>query len=174
MKGRIFAAIVLIVLGLWLCLLLRRPGSPARSSPRSALRPIAPQFSLTDLNGQRLALSDYRGKVILLDFWATWCAPCRAEIPRFVEWQNRYGQRGLQVIGISMDDTQGPVTTFSRKLGIDYPVALGNTRVAEDYGGILGLPVNFVIDRDGRIYQKHTGTADLAALENDLQSLLSQ
>jgi peroxiredoxin len=194
-------AVVIILAGLWLYLLLR-PGFhpskpkagllgtpfhpskpkagllgtplPARSSPTSADRPRAPEFSLTALNGRNLTLSDYRGKVILLDFWATWCAPCQAEIPRFVAWQSQYGQRGLQVIGISMDDTAGPVRAFYGKFGINYPVALGNTKVAEDYGGILGLPVNFVIDRTGRIYSKRAGTTDLAVVENEIQSLLGR
>jgi thiol-disulfide isomerase/thioredoxin len=145
-KTRISAAIVLIVAGLWLCLLLRRPVSPVHSSQMSAGYPMAPEFSLADLNGRNLSLSDYRGKVILLDFWATWCAPCQAEIPRFVEWQSQYGERGLQVIGISVDDIPGPVKAFYHRLGVNYPVALGNAKVAEDNGGILGLPINLVID----------------------------
>jgi peroxiredoxin len=127
---------------------------------------------LKAIDGTSLRLSDYRGKVILLDFWATWCAPCQEEIPRFVEWQNEYRDRGLQVIGVSMDDSPEPVQKFSREFRMNYPVAIGTQDIASQYGGILGLPVNFVIGRDGRIKAKHLGMYDLMLLKRELNEQL--
>jgi peroxiredoxin len=133
---------------------------------------LAPDFTLMEIDGTSLRLSDYRGKVILLDFWATWCAPCQEEIPRFVEWQNEYRDRGLQVIGVSMDDSPEPVQKFSREFRMNYPVAIGTQDIASQYGGILGLPVNFVIGRDGRIKAKHLGMYDLMLLKRELNEQL--
>jgi thiol-disulfide isomerase/thioredoxin len=134
--------------------------------------PLAPAFALPDLNGQQIELSKYQGKVVLVDFWATWCTPCREEIPRFVEWQKQYGDQGLQVIGISMDDGQEPVREFYKKFNLNYPVVMGNDKVAEAYGGVLGLPINFLVGKDGRIIKKYVGMTDLPALEREIQSEL--
>src|ERR1035438_8339651 len=108
---------------------------------------LAPDFSLPDLTGQKLDLSSYRGKVVLLDFWATWCDPCREEIPHFVELQNRYGGQGLQIIGVSMDDAPEPVRDFYQRFKMNYPVVMGNAKTGELYGGVLGLPIAFLIER---------------------------
>ncbi len=132
----------------------------------------APDFTLKQLNGTPLRLSDYEHKVILLDFFASWCAPCRDEIPQFVQWQAKYGNRGLQVIGVSMDDDVRPVQKFSRELRINYPVVVGTQEVASRYGGILGLPVNIVIGLDGKIVSKHVGMEDLSLLEQELTTQL--
>lgn len=139
-------------------------GSPTRS--------LAPDFSLPDLAGNQVRLSSYRGKVVLLDFWATWCDPCRDEIPRFVELQNQYNGQGLQIIGVSMDDSPEPVRDFRQKFQITYPVLMGNAKTGDLYGGILGLPILFLLDREGRICSKHIGATDLAALEREIQDQL--
>jgi peroxiredoxin len=136
------------------------------------LRSVAPDFSLRDLNGQPVELASYRGKVVLLDFWATWCTPCRDEIPHFVEVQNRYREQGLQVIGISMDDDVKPVREFYRQFEMNYPVALGDVKVAEAYGGVLGLPVIILIGRDGRVAAKHDGEVRMPVVEQEIESLL--
>jgi peroxiredoxin len=133
----------------------------------------AAAFSLQDLSGKPLDIANYRGKVVLLDFWATWCTPCRAEIPEFVEYQNKYGGQGLQVMGISMDDDVTPVRAFYQQFKMNYPVAVGNANLAENYGGILGLPVTFLIDRQGRVAAKYVGAADMNAMQQKLQSLLA-
>ncbi len=135
------------------------------------LRP-APDFSLTDLSGQKLALSNYRGRVVLLDFWATWCDPCKQEIPHFVEMQNRYGPQGLQVVGISMDDDEKPVRDFQQQFNMNYPIAIGNTKLAEQYGGILGLPVTFIIDREGLIHSRHIGQTEASVFDGEVKELL--
>jgi peroxiredoxin len=136
--------------------------------------PIAPQFSLTDLNGRNVALSSYRGKVVLLDFWATWCDPCREEIPRFIQLQDDLGKKGLQIIGISMDDDVQPVREFYRQYRINYPVAMGDAKLGDQYGGILGVPIAFVIGRDGRIYAKHVGATRFSVFEDEVSALLER
>ncbi len=133
----------------------------------------APEFVRTTLDHRKLDLNAYRGKVVLLNFWATWCAPCQLEMPRFVAWQNQYGARGLQIIGISMDDDPALVRTVYSKLHLNYPVAMGDAPLGELYGGVLGLPVTFLIDRNGEVRAKFEGQTDLGKMQQQLQSLLS-
>ena len=135
--------------------------------------PDAPAISLMDIEGKRLDLADYKGKVVVLDFWATWCGPCRIEIPGLMEMQNKYANQGFSVIGISMDDESGSVVEFYKEFKMNYPVAVGNQRIGELYGGIFGLPTTFLIGRDGRIYAKHTGATDVSVIEDEVQQLLA-
>jgi thiol-disulfide isomerase/thioredoxin len=135
--------------------------------------PQAPAISLTDIEGKRLDLADYKGKVVVLDFWATWCEPCRFEIPELVEMQNKYAKQGFSVIGISMGDDSGSVVQFYKEFKMNYPVAVGNERIGELYGGIFGLPTTFLIGRDGRIYAMHSGATSPAVIEDEVQQLLA-
>ena len=132
----------------------------------------APEFVRTGLNQQRIDLNAYRGKVVLLNFWATWCAPCELEMPHFVDWQNKYGPRGLQIIGISMDDDPALARAAYRKLRLNYPVAMGDAKLGELYGGVLGLPVTFLIDAHGQVRAGFEGETSLNKIETQLQSLL--
>ncbi len=133
---------------------------------------LAPDFTLPQLDGQPLRLSSYRGKVVLLDFWATWCDPCREEIPHFVELQQKYADQGLQIIGVSMDDSPDPVGPFYRQFHMNYPVVMGNAKIGELYGGVLGLPIAYLIGRDGSIRGKHIGATSAAIFEKEVNSLL--
>jgi thiol-disulfide isomerase/thioredoxin len=148
---------------------LRSPAAPQLSSK---VHPVAPEFSVIAIDGQKLALSDYRGKIVLLDFWATWCAPCRDEIPHFVQLQDTYGSRGFQMLGISMDDSPQPVRQFYRDFHMNYPVALGGAKLGELYGGVFGLPIAFLLDRDGRIVSKHVGATDAAIFDKEVANAM--
>jgi len=135
----------------------------------------APDFNLSQpTGGPSLKLSDYRGKVVLLDFWATWCEPCRAEIPHFVDLQNKYAAQGLQIIGVSMDDSPDPVPAFSKQFKMNYPVVMGNAKIGEQYGGVLGLPIAFLIDRQGQIRKKHIGATEAPVFEKEITDLLAE
>jgi cytochrome c biogenesis protein CcmG/thiol:disulfide interchange protein DsbE len=147
-------------------------GPAASAQKRPAERALAPDFSLPDLSGKQVTLSSFRGKVVLLDFWATWCEPCREEIPHFVQLQDKYRGEGLQILGVSMDDGPDPVRAFHQQFKMNYVVVMGNARVGELYGGILGLPVAVLVGRDGRIYGKQIGSANMATLEREIVSLL--
>jgi cytochrome c biogenesis protein CcmG/thiol:disulfide interchange protein DsbE len=134
----------------------------------------APEFTRRDLKGQIVALAHLRGKVVLLNFWATWCAPCQAEIPAFSNWQRQYGGRGLRVIGISMDDSEAPVRKAVTRLKPDYPIAMGDARLGEKYGGVLGLPLSYLIDREGVVRARFQGAADLKAMESRIKDQLER
>ena len=138
----------------------------------SLLKHPAPPFARSDLDGSRVSLAQFRGKVILLNFWATWCAPCRVEMPQFVGWQTRYGPRGLQIVAVSMDDDVDPVRTFLHRVQPNYPVLMGDAKLGELYGGVLGLPVTFLIDRTGIVRARVEGEMDLKAMEAKMRALL--
>ena len=118
----------------------------------------ARNFDLKDANGKAIRLSDYEGKVVVLDFWATWCPPCRKEIPGFVALQTKYADQGVVVIGVSLDDSWAPVRSFMGEYKINYPIVLDTRQELPGlYGGIRGIPTTFVIDREGVIRTKHEG-----------------
>ena len=164
--------IVLAVAGLVLALYVAmhhsvRPAATAASGP-----PVAPDLALTDLDGGALHTSDYKGKVVLVNFWAAWCTPCAEEVPQFMALQTRYKDQGLQVIGFSVDDDPQKLRDFYRKYQMNYPVVESNLRIADEFGNVLGLPTTFVIGREGRIQAKHDGATDFSALEREVVELL--
>ncbi|MFI5097824.1 MAG: TlpA family protein disulfide reductase [Candidatus Acidiferrales bacterium] len=131
----------------------------------------APDFQLKDLAGKDLSLASAHGKVILLNFWATWCGPCRAEIPSLIELQNRYKDR-LQIIGLADDDDQDTVKQVVDSEGINFPVAVVTDKIRIDYGGVTALPTAFIINTEGRIVQKHVGLFNPALYETEVRALL--
>ncbi len=136
-------------------------------------RKPAPDFALKDPDGRVVRLSDYRGKVVLLNFWATWCAPCRIEIPWFVEFERRLKDRGFAVIGVSMDEGGwDDVKAFMAGKGINYRIVMGDDEVAHAYGGVESLPTTFIIDRDGKVAATHLGLVSKSKYEDDLEKLL--
>jgi thiol-disulfide isomerase/thioredoxin len=143
------------------------PGLP--SSHRCV---AAPNFSLAGLNREQISLATYRGKVVILNLWAAWCAPCRTEIPRFIEFEDKYRQVGLQIIGIAMDDDDQPVRDMYRELHMNYPVGLANNQVRGLYGGTVGLPTTFVIGREGCVDDTVVGVINPRRFADEIRTLL--
>ena len=131
-------------------------------------------FTLKDMAGKDVNLAAYKGKVIVLDFWATWCGPCKLEIPGFVDLQSKYRDRGLVVLGLSVDDPIEKLKPFADRFKMNYPVlvGLGRDDFQDSYGPIWGIPTTFLIGKDGRICKKHTGMATKEQFEKEILSLL--
>jgi thiol-disulfide isomerase/thioredoxin len=146
----------------------------APPKPNPLLHKPAPQFVRTDLAGRTVDLAALRGRVVLLNFWATWCAPCQVEIPTFIGWQSKFAADGFQIIGVSMDDDSAPVASLARTRGVNYPVVMGDEKIGLLYGGVLGLPVTYLIDRQGIIRARYKGDADLSVMEAAIQKLLGR
>ena len=133
----------------------------------------APEFALKDANGKTVRLEDYKGKVVLLDFFATWCGPCKIEIPWFMEMERRNKDRGFAVLGVSMDDEGWDIVKpFLADLGVNYRVVIGNDATAQLYGGVDALPTTFLIDRNGKIASVHIGLASRKDFEDGIEQLL--
>ena len=133
----------------------------------------APDFTLNDAYGNEVRLSDFKDKVVILDFWATWCPPCKAEIPHFIELQDEYKDQGLEIIGISLDwNGHRIVAPFAEENGINYTLLLGNEEITDSYGGIMSIPTTFVIDRESRIRNRYIGYRDKEVFEGIIKELL--
>ncbi len=140
----------------------------------AAMSSVAPDFTLESLDGKSVRLSDLRGKAVLLNFWATWCSPCKIEMPWFVELQSQYGPQGLQIVGVAMDDaSKEDIAKFAKDMGVNYPVLIGKEAVGDEYGGIPALPESFFIGRDGKIVDKIFGLKDKAEIEDAIKKTLN-
>lgn len=136
---------------------------------------MASDFTLDKLGGGKLRLADYKGKPVVLNFWATWCTPCRTETPWFVDLQKQHKADELQVIGITMDEADNPaLPKFVQKMAIDYPIAIGTNEVAEAYRANMSLPVTVLISRDGKIAKTIKGIASKDALEKEVEKILAK
>jgi len=134
---------------------------------------LAPNFDLTSTEGKTIKLSDYKGKAVIVDFWATWCPPCRKGIPDLIELQKEF-KNNLVVIGISLDqDTKSDVVPFIKKYGINYPVVYGTNQVIMEYGSINAIPTSFVINKEGKIVDKHIGLVPKSVYEKKIKEMLS-
>jgi peroxiredoxin len=144
------------------------------SAQKAELKPAKLNFSFKDTNGRKVSLSDFKGKVILLDFWATWCVPCKQEIPGFIELQKKFGVRGLQIVGLSVDDPLTAAKTYATAMKMNYPVLLaeGKEDILEAYDPIPSIPVSIIIDRQGRIAKRHIGIATMDVFEKEIVPLL--
>jgi len=163
------AALASAVLAVYLVSPARRPVGAKAVTGRKA----APDFTLEDDAGQPVRLADYKGKVVLLNFWATWCGPCKVEIPWFMEFEKSYRDRGFAVLGVSMDDDGWQaVKPYLAAQRVNYRIALGNDRVSELYGGIDSLPTTVLIDREGRVASVHLGLVSRSECSTEIQQLL--
>jgi peroxiredoxin len=147
--------------------------APADLTPADS-RKAASDFNLEDSSGALITLSSYKGRVVLLDFWATWCTGCKQEIPWYVEFQDKYKRRGLSAIGVSLDDDGWKsVKPFLRQHKINYPIVIGNWDMGERFG-FNSMPATLLIDREGKIADAHVGMVDKAAFETEVQTLLKE
>ena len=133
----------------------------------------APNFALVSLDGKKVSLSDYKGRPVLINFWATWCAPCKLEMPWFEEFQNKYGGQGLQILGIAEDDAgKDEIAKAVRKTGVSYPILLTDGKVAPAYGGVDYLPMSFYVDRSGVVVEETAGLASKDEVEANIRKAL--
>jgi len=133
----------------------------------------APDFVLHDLEGKQVKLSDFRGKAVLLNFWATWCGPCKVEMPWFVEMQKQYGPQGLQIIGVALDDSgKEAIQKFAKEMGVNYTILQGHDAVGDAYGAV-GLPTTYFIDRGGKIIDSDSGLVSRSEIEENVKKALS-
>ena len=150
-------------------------GAPETKACAASAKPANLNFTLKDVGGKDVSLASLKGKVVLLDFWATWCGPCKIEIPWFIEFQNKYGKDGLQVVGVSTDDTAAKLKPYVAQMKMNYTVLQGLDRddIQDAYGPLFGIPVTVLISRDGKICAKHVGLSSKDGFEREIKSLLS-
>ena len=136
---------------------------------------LAPDFELPALDGKNLKLSDLRGKAVLLNFWATYCGPCKIEMPWFVELQKEYGPQGFQIVGVAMDDASlEDIAKFAKEMGVNYPILLGKESVGQSYGGVSVLPTTFFLDRDGKLIAREFGLQSRSVFVDHIIKAMSQ
>jgi len=172
-------AIVILVVVAAVTLMLFAGVCMSRSRAVTKVKPVgkngsaAPDFELKSLDGKQVRLSDYRGRAVLLNFWATWCAPCKIEMPWFVDLQKQYAAQGLQVIGVAMDDSgEETIAKFAQQMGVNYPVLIGKEAVGDAYGGVEFLPTTFIIDRQGKVVDRVFGLVGRSEFEDDIKKAL--
>jgi peroxiredoxin len=171
--------IVLIVVAVVISLMLvfgiqkTRRSQPLQSGAGKLQGQPAPDFSLASLDGKTLKLSDFHGKAVLLNFWATWCEPCKIEMPWFVELQKKYEAQGFTVLGVAMDDASpSDIAEFAKKMGVNYPIVIGKETVGDQYGGIPYLPSTFYIGRDGKVVDRVFGLVSRSEIESNIQKAM--
>jgi cytochrome c biogenesis protein CcmG/thiol:disulfide interchange protein DsbE len=176
------AAVALVAAAIWVDLRWMQKNAPPPSATSASNLPTAPNFTVQDLQGGNVSLEKYRGKLVLVNFWATWCGPCEIEMPWFIEFQQKYGSRGFTVIGLAMDEEGKSVVApwieqkrfdvNGSQVPVNYPILLGSEKVADQFGGLIGLPTSLLISRDGKIIKRFIGLvgheAYMKAIEDNL------
>lgn len=168
--------VVLIIIAMVVALMLVFTFKLTRhSKPSSAAQTNAPapDFTLQSLDGKTVRLSDYRGKAVVLNFWATWCGPCKIEMPWFVDLQKQYGPSGVQFLGVAMDDASTKdIAEFAQSMNVNYPILIGKEAVGDAYGGVQFLPETFYLDRNGKIVDKAFGLKGRGEIEDDIKKIV--
>lgn len=151
----------------------RADASTSTAYKTVAAAPTAPSWKLTDLDGKPLSSADFKGKVVVVDFWATWCPPCVHEIPGYIEFQKKHGGDKVTIVGLSLDEIPAAdVKKFATAKGINYPVAIAGQDILEQFGKVEGIPATFIIDRDGKLRFMKVGSAPIEDLEKTIAGLL--
>lgn len=178
--GIILLSAVIAVAAAWLLQNTWLSGAGGGSTPGSL--PDAPDVTFSTLDGKTLRLADYRGQVVLVNFWATWCGPCRIEMPWFIEFQRQYGEKGFTILGVAMDDNPSVVGPWLEKerfevdgqpATINYPIVIGNDDIANRFGGIIGMPTTLVISRDGKLAKRFIGLVSHEQIEAEIEKQLA-
>ncbi|QYM79389.1 TlpA family protein disulfide reductase [Horticoccus luteus] len=145
----------------------------AKKAAADPSAPLAPAWTLKDVDGHEVTSAQFKGKVVVVDFWATWCGPCRKEIPGYIALQKKYGDKGLAIIGVSLDQAgPGVVKKFVADNKVNYTIVMGSDEVVAAFGGVEGIPTTFLIDRDGRIRDRKVGTEETASYEKKIAAVL--
>jgi len=165
--------IVAMVVALMLVFAFKLARHPSHGVASGSAQMNAPDFSLQSLEGKTVRLSDFRGKPVVLNFWATWCGPCKIEMPWFVDLQKQYGPAGVQFLGVAMDDASTKeIAAFAESMKVNYPILIGKESVGDDYGGVQFLPETFYIDRTGKVVDKAFGLKGRGEIEDDIKKIL--
>ena len=175
LRSQLMPLLLIVGLALVSCGASSEPSESAiaQAASDAEQREPAPDFSLRDANNHEVKLSDFQGKVVLLNFWATWCGPCKIEMPWFVEFQRKYRDRGFSVIGVAMDEEGwNVVRPFADRLKLNFPIVIGNDEVADKYGGIAALPTTYIIDKQGKVALMHQGLTSKGDYEDEIEQLL--
>ena len=174
-RDPIILIVVAMVISIMLVFGIQRVHHSGVVPPGKLQGKAAPDFSLPTPTGQTMKLSDFQGKAVLLNFWATWCEPCKVEMPWFVDLQKKYGPQGLQVIGVAMDDASpGDISAFAQKMGVNYPILIGKEEVGAQYGGIDYLPSTYYISRNGKVIDHAFGLVSRSEIEANIEKALGQ
>ena len=179
----ILVIIVAITVALFVGKSYTKGGKGASSVIASVLKPqddgpangtMAPDFTLKTLDGKDVTLSSLKGKAVMVNFWATWCEPCKIEMPWLVELQDKYRKDGFEIVGVAMDDSDNKeIATFAKKMNVNYTILKGSEKVADLYGGLDGLPTNFFLDRNGKVIDSFKGLRSESVIVADIQKALA-
>jgi len=167
--------VVAVVVALMIVFGLKLAHRSSQASGTQIQNGAAPDFTLQSLEGKTVRLSDFRGKPVVLNFWATWCGPCKIEMPWFVDFQKQYGPAGVQFLGVAMDDASTKdIAEFTQSMKVNYPILIGKETVGDAYGGVQFLPETFYIDRNGKVIDKAFGLKSRGEIEDDIKKILAQ